>query len=237
MIRKLFFIVALLSPLSVSAADLADNAYWKLMSGWWRAENTYMDSDLNYNIRSYNSLIHIELIGRTYRETEYKFYSPSKLAMGTARGQISAEEGVETVSVITAELIDEKGTIKLTGMAPAGPTDEATIIQVLTPDTGVRVTANPKTGTDTYRMFIFAPTPDKRYRSNFGLVSDKTGAGAANAFPDAKMGDLRGFSLFREDRIAAGEFDKWRAEFRTRNKVAAIVEAGPDGKPVVRRWK
>jgi len=237
MMRKIVFIAALLCPLSVSAADLADNAYWKLMSGWWRAENTYMDGELNYNSRSYNSIIHVELVGRTYRETEIKFYSPGKLAMGTARGQISADEGVETVTVFTGEIIDDSGTVKITSSLPAGPFEEQTSIQVLSSDTGVRVTPNPKTGTDTYRMYIFAPTHDKRYRSNFGLVSDKTGAGAANAFPDAKMGDLRGFSLFREDRIAATEFDKWRAEFRARNKVAAIVEAGADGKPVLRRLK
>lgn len=237
MIRTLFFIVACTGSFAASAADLADNAYWKRMSGWWRAENTYMDNALNYNIRSYNSLIHVELNGRTYRETEIKFYSPSKLAMGTARGQITAEEGVETVTVFTGELTDDSGTVKLTNSQPAGPAEENTTIQVLSPDTGVRVTPNPTSGTDTYRMFIFAPTPDKRYRSNFGLVSDTVGAGAANAVPDAKLGDLRGFSLFREDRIAATEVDKWRAEFRARNKIVAIVEAGPDGKPLVRRLK
>jgi hypothetical protein len=230
-------IAALLCPLSAAAADLADHAYWQRMSGWWRAENTYMDGALNYNVRSYNSLIHIELDGRTYRETEIKFYSPSKLAVGTARGQISDEEGVETVTVFTGELIDDAGSVKLTSTVPAGPVEGDTYITVLSPDTGVRVTPNPKTGTDTYRMYIFAPTPDKRYRSNFGLVSDKTGAGAANAAPDAKLGDLRGFSLFREDRILPTDVEKWRAEFRAQNKVAAIIEAGVDGKPVLRRLK
>lgn len=237
MIARLLLVAAVLCPLSAVANDLADHAYWQRMAGWWRAENTYMDGALNYNIRSYNSLIHVELDGRTYRETEIKFYAPSKLAMGTARGQISDEEGVETVTVFTGELVDDAGTVKLTGTVPAGPAEGDTNIKVLSPDTGVRVTPNPKTGTDTYRMFIFAPTPDKRYRSNFGLVSDKTGAGAANAAPDAKLGDLRGFSLFREDRISPADVEKWRAQFRAQNKVAAIVEAGPDGKPTVRRLK
>jgi hypothetical protein len=99
----------------------------------------------------------------------------------------------------------------------------------------VRVTPNAKTNVDTYRMYIALPVPDKRYRTNFGLVSDTAGAGAANAAPDAKLGDLRGFSLFREDRIAPAEAENWRARFRAKNKVAAIVEAGADGKPAVRR--
>jgi len=224
---RALFVLALLAPLSAAAAD---NVYWQRMSGWWRAENTYMDNALNYNIRSYNSLIHVEVNGRTYRETEYKFYSPSKLAFGMGRGQITEAEGIETVTVSTGALADD-GDVKLGG-AEAG-----TVIEVLSADTAVRVTPNAKTNTDTYRMFIFAPTPDKRYRSNFGLVSDTTGAGAANATPDAKLGDLRGFSLFREDRIAPGEFETWRAEFRSRNKVAAIIEAGADGKPVLTRLK
>ena len=237
MIRKIFFFALLVASPAAAQTNLSSQPYWKLMEGWWRAENTYMDGELNYNIRSYNALIHVELIGRTYRETEYKFYAPSKLAQQMGRGQVGPDEGIETVSVFSGELIDDKGTVKLTGSQPAGPGDEGTVIQVLSPDTGVRVTTNPKTKLDTYRMYIVAPTPDKRYRSNFGLVSDTQGSGAANALPDAKMGDLRGFSLFREDRIAATEFDKWRDEFRTRNKVAVIVEPGADGKPVVRRLK
>ena len=204
MIRQLLFVVALLSPLSTAAqTTLADQPYWKLMSGWWRAENTYMDNELNYNIRSYNTLIHVELNGKSYKETEYKFYAPSKLALIYGKGQTTPDEGIETVSVLTGELIDEAGTVKITSTVPAGPgAEEETTMKVLSPDTAVRVTPNSKTGTDSYRMYIFAPTPNKRYRSNFGLVSDTKGSGAANAAPDAKMGDLRGFSLFREDRIA-----------------------------------
>ncbi|MSO99024.1 MAG: hypothetical protein EXR11_12540 [Rhodospirillaceae bacterium] len=218
--RVIILAAALLMPVAASAQNtLAESPYWKLMAGWWRAENTHMDGALNYNIRSYNSLLHIELDGREYRETEYKFYSPSKLAQQYGRGKITEDEGIETVSVTTGELIDDKGTVKLIS-------EPGTIIQVLNSDTGVRVTSNTKTNVDTYRMFIFAPTPDKRYRSNFGIVSDKAGSGAANATEDAKLGDLRGYSLFREDRIAASEFETWRAEFRMRNKVKAIVETG-----------
>jgi hypothetical protein len=226
-------VLTLLAALSLSLPALAQNAladfaYWRAMAGWWRADNTYMDGALNYNIRSYNSLVHVEIDGRVYRETEYKFYAPSKLAMQNGRGQVSEGEGIEVVSVMSGELIDNRGTVQLAG-------GDGTIVQVLSPDTGVRVTPNAATGVDTYRMFIFAPASDKRYRSNFGIVSDRTGAGAANAAPDAKLGDLRGFSLFREDRIAAADVDRWRAEFQARNQVKAIVEAGADGTPNVRR--
>lgn len=214
-----FCAASLLSTAAVAEKTLADFPFWKANVGWWRAENTYLDHNLDYNIRSYNSVIHVEIDGRKFRETEIKSYAPSKLALGYGRGKTTKDEGVETITVLTGELIDDKGTVRLTG-------EEVTEIRLLTDDTGVRVTPNHKTGTDTYRMFIFLPTPEKRYRSNFGLVSDTTGAGAANAAADAKLGDLRGFSLFREDRIQASEADKWRAEFRARNKVKAVLENG-----------
>jgi low affinity Fe/Cu permease len=235
--RIITFIAASVFATSAFAqTQLSDVPYWKLMQGWWRADNTYMDNKLDYNIRSYNSLIHVEINGRTYTETEYKFYPPSKLAAQYGKGVTKPDEGIETVTIIKGEMTDKEGTVNLTETLPKGPGGkEKNEIKVLSPDTGVRTTPNEATKTDTYRMFIFAPTPDKRYRSNFGLVSDKTGAGAANAAPDAKLGDLRGFSLFREDRIAAGDFESWRAKFRAQNNVKAIVDIGADGGPSVRR--
>ena len=214
---------------------LADFSFWRANAGWWRSDNTYFDHDLNYNIRSYNSVIHIELDGRTYRETEYKFYAPSKLALGYGAGKTAADEGVETVTVSTGKLVDEGGTVHLMESKPAMPGTALTETRILNNDTGMRVTSDPATGFDAYRMVITMPTPDKRYVANFGLVSGTIGPGAANAAPDAVTGDLRGFSLFRADRIAEADVQKWRDEFRVRNKVAAIVEAGPDGKPTVRR--
>ena len=216
---------------------LEDYPFWRAVAGAWRAENTYMDRDLNYNIRSYNSVILVEIDGRIYRETEIKSYAPSKLAQQNGRGMTTADEGIETVTVTTGELTDDAGTVRITATVPDLLGDSNTEIRILSPDTAVRVTPNSGTGVDTYRMFVFLPVANKRYRSNFGLVSDTTGGGAANAASDAKLGDLRGFSLFREDRIPQGDAEKWRAEFRAKNKVAAVVEAGLDGKPVVRRLK
>lgn len=198
------------------------------MSGWWRAENTYFDGALNYNVRSYSSLVHVELIGRRYRETEYKFYPPGKLAQQAGRGKLPTDDGIETVTVLEGDLVDASGRVQLAA-------DAHTRIDIQSADTGVRVTANPATGLDTYRMYIFSPAPNKRYRSNFGLVSDQAGAGAVNASPGAEPGDLRGYSLFREDRIEPGDFETWRQRFRVRHQVRAIAEAGPDGRVQVRR--
>ena len=207
---------------------LTDVPFWQAMAGWWRSDNTYMNGALDYNVRAYNSLVQIELQGIRYRETEYKFYPPSPLALRAGLGKISAAEGIEVVTILQGELTDERGTVKLQGA-------DQTFMQVLNKDTATRVTPNRKTGVDTYRMFIFTPSPNKRYRSNFGIVSDTEGAGAANALPGAKFGDLRGFSLFREDRITAAEVAALRKEYRSKNMVKALAETGADGQVTVRR--
>ncbi len=225
-----FFLVlaGAVAPSAHAESGLADFPYWRGMAGWWRAENTYFDGALNYNVRSYSSLVYVELIGRRYRETEYKFYPPGKLAQQAGRGQLPKDDGIETVTVFEGDLVDSTGRVQLAS-------DPNTRIDVQSSDTGVRVTTNPVTGIDTYRMYIFSPVPNKRYRSNFGLVSDRVGAGAANALPGAEPGDLRGYSLFREDRIEAGEFESWRQRFRVRHHIRAIVEAGPEGGVKFRR--
>lgn len=222
-------------------ASLADYPFWNLVSGWWRAESTYLDANLDYKIRSYHTIVHVEINGTSYRETEYKFYPPGSMATAYGLGQVRDGEGVETVSILSGELADAAGTVRIVGTSPVGQgeaarrEEEQTVVRVLGPDAGVRITPNPVTGVDTYRMFIFLPTPDRRYRSNFGIVSDRTGAGAANAPPGAVFGDLRGYSLFREARIAPGEFERWRAEFRRLNSVSAVVEPDAAGRATVRR--
>lgn len=200
---------------------LADFPFWQANAGWWRSDNTYFDKDMNYNIRSYNSVIHIELDGRTFRETEYKTYAPSKLATARGAGKISDGEGIEAVTVTTGELVDDQGTVQITRMQPPLPGVSLTTIGILDNTTGARVTRDPESGMDAYRMLISLPTRDKRYIANYGLVS--------------RTGELRGFSIFRGTRIAASEAAEWREKYRSLNNVAAVITAGEDGKPVVQR--
>lgn len=237
MMRKLAMLAVVMPAFAAQAAEpsLADFPFWRANEGWWRSDNTYFDSRLDYNIRGYNSVVHIELDGRTYRETEYKSYPPGKMATGLSMGQATADEGVETVTVTVGSLVDASGTVRVTATIPAFPGSELTEFRPLGVDTGMRATRNPATGFDSYRMVVTLPAPDKRYVANFGLVSGTTGPGAAHAAPDAAVGDLRGFSLFRASRIAGNEVEQWRKAFRELNKVAVTVEPDGDGKPVVRR--
>lgn len=237
MLRSIVIILAavVLSAANAAETRLKDFSFWRASDGWWVSDNTYFDHDLNYNIRAYNSIVHIELDGRRYRETEIKAYAPSKLATLYGAGRVSDEEGIETVTVTTGELVDEAGTVRFLKVVPDAPGAEATQIRLLTPDTAVRVTTDPLSGFDTYRMFITLPAPDRRYIANFGLFSTAPDTASRNAGSEPAVGDLRGFSLFRGRRIAAGEAEKWRQEFRVRNRVAAVVEAGMDGAAVIRR--
>lgn len=216
-----FFLLIASSSAWPQQPNVSDFPFWQLNAGWWRSDNTYFDGDLNYNIRSYNSVIHIELDGRTLRETEYKSYAPSKLAMARGEGSIAEDEGIEAVTVTTWELVDEDGTLRITSTQPAMPGALGTITSILDDATGSRVTRDPDTGVYAYQMLITLPTDSKRYIANYGLVGE--------------TGDLRGFSLFRGTRISAREASAWRDNYRAMNNVAAVIEAGKNGAAVLRR--
>jgi pimeloyl-ACP methyl ester carboxylesterase len=210
------------------AGGLGAIPFWAASAGWWQSDNTYLDGAMNYNERAYNSIVQVEIDGRQVRETEYKFYAPGKLAAAYGRGRTTPEEGIEVVTTTVGEQIDAAGTVRITQVSPKQEGTDAMTIAVLSRDTAVRTVPNAQSGVDSYRMFITLPTQDRRHVANLGIVST---AGDAHGAP----GDLRGFSLFRGQRIAAKEFERRRAELRQRNSVHAIVVAGPDGAPAVRR--
>jgi hypothetical protein len=228
-------VLATAGATAAAGPALQDFDFWRASAGWWVSDNTYLDRNLDYNIRAYHSVVHVEVIDGLYRETEYKTYPPGPIATWLGQGTTQAEEGVELVSVITGELIDAEGTVRMTAIAPSFGEQPPTEIRLLSPDTALRATGDETTGLDSYRMFITLPTPDRRHILNLGLVSSDSGPGAANAAPDARPGDLRGFSIFRGRRIEAGDADTWRSHFRELHRVGAIVQADKAGAPVVSR--
>jgi len=208
-------------------AGIAAAPFWKASAGWWLSDNTYFDPAMNYNIRAYNSLTHIEVEGRRVRETEYKFYAPSKLAQGYGRGQVSAEEGIEVVTITVAEATSANGGARFVQPTTGAPLADRSRIDVLSPDTAMRVVPGPG-AVDEYRMVITLPAPNRRYIANFGIVSHPGDAHGA-------VGDLRGFSVFRASKVAAADFERLRDELRVKNKVAAVVATDAGGTAVVKR--
>lgn len=229
--------LTLVTGIGTAAAEpaLQDFNFWRASAGWWVSDNTYLDRNLDYNIRAYHSVVHIELNGARYRETEYKTYPPGPIAGWLGKGVTQADEGVELVTVMTGTLIDEAGTVRLTATEPRMGAEPVTQLRLLAPDTALRATGDDTTGLDSYRMFITLPTPQRRYILNLGLVSADSGPGAANAAPHAEPGDLRGFAIFQGRRIEAEDAETWRARFRELHRVGAIVQADETGAPVVSR--
>jgi hypothetical protein len=225
---RALFLICIAGAAPAMAGTLGDVPFWSANAGWWESENTYLDGEMNYNIRSYNSIVHIVVDGRRVVETEYKFYPPGKLAAAYGRGQARPDEGVEVVTTTVGEQADAAGTVRITSVSPALGESARMIVTILNADTAVRTVPNAATGVDTYRMFITLPTRDRRYIQNLGIISEP-------GDPHGALGGLRGFSLFRGTRIVEGDFERRRAALRTRNAVHAVVTAGPDDKPLVSR--
>jgi hypothetical protein len=199
-------------------AALADFPFWQKMSGWWEGDNTYMDSDLNYLIRSYSSLVRIELKGGHFREVEHRFYPEGLGASRYGKGLEKPGEGIELVVTTTGELIDGDGTV---GMIRAdhleGSAAPHNRYRLLSDNDAVRLKPNLKTGVDTYRMYFTFVTADRRLRSNVAIHSE-----------GEDIGGLRAFILYRDQRIDSSAFDARRAALREKHKVKLLSVADPD---------
>ncbi len=207
-------------------SGLLEVPFWRVNSGWWVSDNTYFDGDLNYNIRAYNSIVHVDVRNGLVIETEHKFYPPGKLAAFYGAGKIGQDEGIEVVTVSKGRQIDTQGSVRFASVSPLFGEPSTITITALSADSAFRTVLDPVNGLDSYRMLITLPVPDKRYVASFGLVS--------SAEPDhLDLGGLRGFSLFRGDRLHAGEFDRTRARLRAVNKVRAVVTGDESAAPQV----
>ena len=210
---------------AVPPQGLSHFPYWRQTAGVWSGENTYFDGDLNYNIRSYNRLAIITVNGRDYTETEHKFYAPGALAQRFAAGAIAADRGIEVIARFTGHMTDDRGTVEIEDSGqPLAMPGLRPYVSVLSADSAMRVTPGPN-AVDAYRMLITLPTPDRRYCVNLGLVY-APGSTAA-------VGDLRGFAVFRENRIQASDFERMRQIFRARNAVAAVRDTDAAGKSLI----
>jgi hypothetical protein len=209
----------------VAADGLGDVPFWRGSAGCWASENSYFNPQMDYNLKSYASILCVRIEGEAMIETEIKYYPASAMASGYAGGLLRAGEGVEVVNLAEGRRADEAGRVRLTRTVPVfGPSQETTEIVPVSDDTALRQTRLAGEAHDSYRMIVTLPAPDRRYRLNLGLVSAAGGAQEA--------GDLRGFSIFRERRIADAEVAALRAALRQRFAVGVVVRADPQGAPL-----
>jgi len=202
--------------------NLIDFKFWQTTSGWWEGSNTYFDSDMDYTIRDYSSLVHIELDGKLYRETEHRFYPDGISAERYGQNKMNPGEGVELVVVYTGELLDDSGTLGKTVADHAGPSSGSGVAYTLLSDVdAVRTNRYKDTEFDSYRMYFTFTSPDHRYRSNFGLHYDSD---------DHESGSLRAFILYRDRRIEESDFEKRRKALRKKYNVKVISTSDPQKK-------
>ncbi|MDG2244228.1 MAG: hypothetical protein P8L66_12125 [Rhodospirillaceae bacterium] len=229
-LRIVSALIGLVVAGNASAQDtqLSDFPFWQKMAGWWASENTYFDSDMDYTVRAYNSLVQIELDGKKFTESEHRFYPAGIATMRYGEGLMGPGEGVELIIKTTGELIDDKGTLGKVRMDhSSGPYDPAVTYNVLSDNDGVRIRPNAETGIDTYRMYFNFTTPNHRFRSNLGLL-----------YEDGQdIGGFRAFILYRDKRITDDDFAEKRAEYRARHNVKFLRVVDPDtpGKSLVTR--
>jgi hypothetical protein len=223
--RRWLVLLALGLAGPAAAGGLGDVPFWRGSLGCWTSENSYFNPQMDYNLKSYASILCVRIEGDTMQETEIKYYPASAMASGYAGGLLRAGEGVEVVNMAEGRREDEVGRVRLTRSVPVfGQSAETTEIVPLSDDTAMRQTRVAGEAHDNYRMIVTLPAPDRRYRLNLGLVSAPGG--------EAVAGDLRGFSIFRERRIAEAEVAGLRAALRQRFAVGVVVRADSEGAPM-----
>jgi len=87
-------------------------------------------------------------------ETEYRFYQPGKLALGSGRGEITAHEGIEVVTFLCGERIVANGTVRMTSASPEWDMPEIATTSVLGTDTGVGIFTGAISGVGSYRKSV-----------------------------------------------------------------------------------
>ena len=206
-----------------------DFPFWKKMVGVWESDNTYFDSKMNYTIRSYSSLIHIQINGVEYLETEHRFYPDGIASIRYGKGLMQAGEGIELITNYSGALINRSGSMGNTQVDHAGASGGSSVeYKILSDDEAVRTTKDPKSSIDSYRRYTSFITDSQRLRSTIGFyTSDK----------DHSPGSVRAYILHKDHKIKQNDFEQRRKELRQKYNVRVISKAHPDipGASLVKR--
>lgn len=225
-----FVLAAIVTTLTMHhavAASLQDTPFWRDSVGWWSSDNTYMDGKLHQKIPAYNSIVHVEIQGARVVQTTHRFYPPGDSTGYYSKGQVQNDKGIELVSIMTMEVIDDSGTLTTVSTTPAAaeqPGDMTTT--PLSPTLALQQKREPASGLVSYHTVITMPTPDRRYTSMFGIRT-----GLENE--EVEAGDLRGLALYYSRRITAADVDALRLHFREVHSVGAVVSGDANGNTVV----
>jgi pimeloyl-ACP methyl ester carboxylesterase len=210
----------MLPPAPPVAATLNGLPFWRANAGLWLGEDVYLTAAGERKIDGYANLTETRLSGEMMEEEEYRFYAPSEMATAMAGGLLRPGEGVEVRRLLKGRMADAGGrVVMLPAFNGQGP-DKLVTFVALTEGQGLMTVRAPGAALDGYRVHYDLTAPDMRIRNTMGLEPD---------------GALRAIALYREQRQDPATKAARLAALRARFKVAVMVEAGPDGKPVARR--
>lgn len=204
-----------------------DSEFWQDSIGWWASDNTYLDSQLEPKIASYQSIVHIEEEAGRVVETTYKFYPPGESSKHYSGGRVGNDQGVELITVSTMQVLADNESAETISVSPAIVSQPGQMVTTpLSSTVALQRKLQPGSGLADYHTIITLPTPDRRYTAMFGIYT-----GVENE--DVLAGDLRGLALFASKRITAGEVQELRSRLRRLNSVGAIVSGDAQGETVV----
>ncbi len=214
---------ALTAPVAVAQSSGDSPAeFWSRLTGTWRGELSYLDGNLEPIIQTYHAVAELALGGAWLSQTEYKFYPPgTELAANAAGGNLPADQGIEVITGLAGDIEGGRWTL--------GADD---VYQLVDAATIVRHARDPHTGVPRYVTYWTLTSARTLLITNLGILFTRDEADYYNRpleprRPNARLGELKGCSVFRYIRMEDGQRDQERQRLRERHNVTRSVDRRP----------
>jgi len=199
---------------------MTQSGFWESVAGCWAGEGSYFDGEMRPICAAYGVVMQITIgMERTVSWREWKQYPPGQLAKSAASGALAEGSGYEKASIQQGQLTDDD-TLDLGAMGE---------FRGLNGHSAVRDLLDPQSGVPRYRTWHTLTSQDVLATSQYGvhftafdadylnrpIVDQSTG----ETRPNPKLGQIKGISLFRYQRIAVQTMEASRAVRRARFQV------------------
>lgn len=184
---------------AASSSAESDSRFWGQLAGTWSGELSYLDGELEPIIQSYHSVSEIALSAGRLSHTEYKFYPPGTgLARNIGGDDLPTDQGIEMITNSVGPIEQGRWTL--------GPND---VYQLVDGNTIIRHLRDSDTGVPRYATYWTLTSPRTLLITNLGILSTRDEADYYNRpveprRPNARLGELKGCSVFRYIRLADG---------------------------------
>lgn len=195
--------------------------FWEAIAGCWAGEGSYFGGDMQPICAAYGVVMQITIgSDRTLTWHEWKQYPPGELARSAAAGSVAIEEGgYEKASLLLGRIMEDDA-LDLGRLGRFRSIDGHSALRDL---------LDPESGMPRYRTWHTLLGPNVLATAQYGIhftafeadyrnrpIIDRT---SGIARPNPNLGQIKGFSQFRYQRIAQGDIDSARAERRARFEV------------------